>query len=298
MSTVKQGKKKKRTWIAAGSLVLAAMIGASLLLPGKDADAAQEEKTTTAEAVKMNIEHTLTAEGEVTSSLEEKLSPHTSYYLEEIKVEAGDALEEGDTILTYTNGSTMTAPYACVVESWSLPEEEEQLTTDHYIKIAGTDVLQMQLDVDEDEVALLTTGDEGTVQIEATGSRCQGVVTSLSEVGEYSSSGSTFTAKLTFDNDGSIKLGMTGNASITLEKAEDAICVPLAAVHSRGKESFVTIESEQDKQRGKKHIHRQFPAFFFKDLPAEKCIQHICDGQKYHREHHMSHTHGNRPGYH
>ena len=59
----------------------------------------------------------------------------------------GDALDEGDTILTYTNGYKMTAPYDCVVESWYLPDVGDQLTTSHYVTIAGTDVMQMELSV-------------------------------------------------------------------------------------------------------------------------------------------------------
>ena len=73
--------------------------------PKKPCDSEAAVETTTAAATVMTIENTLESEGEVTSSLEEDLSPHTSYYLDEVKVEAGDALEEGDTILTYTNGS-------------------------------------------------------------------------------------------------------------------------------------------------------------------------------------------------
>ncbi|MBQ9015892.1 MAG: HlyD family efflux transporter periplasmic adaptor subunit [Firmicutes bacterium] len=207
----------------------------------EDADAAE---TTTSAATVMTIENTLSSDGEVISSLEEKLSPHTSYYLEEVKVEAGDALEEGDTILTYTNGSKMTAPYSCVVKSWDLPEEEEQLTTDHSVTVAGTDVLQMELSVSENQVSLIKAGDEANVQVEAADADFEGVVTSVSEVGDYSSSGSTFTAKVTFENDGSVKLGMSGTASIVLEKAENALCVPLGAVTTSDNESRVTVQKE------------------------------------------------------
>ena len=177
----------------------------------------------------MTIENTLSSDGEVLSSLEEEISPHTSYYLDEIKVEEGEALEEGDTILTYTNGYKMKAPYNCVVKSWSLPEEEEQLTADHYVTVAGTDVLQMELSVDEDDVSLIKAGDEAAITVGATDSSCEGVVTSISEVGEYASSGSSFTAYVTFENDGNIKLGMNGTAAITLEKAENVIGVPVGA---------------------------------------------------------------------
>ena len=242
---VKKNNSGRKRILIIGGVIVAVIIVLLLVFGTKKADAGEEEaQTTTATVTVMTIENTLESDGEVTSSLEEELSPHTSYYLDEVKVEAGDALEEGDTILTYTNGGKMKAPYNCVVESWSLPDEEEQLTTDHYVKVAGTDVLQMELSVSEDQIALVEAGDEATVAVEAVDGSFDGVVTSVSEVGEYSSSGSTFTAKVTFDNDGSVKLGMSGSATIILEKAENAICVPVNAVTTSGNESKVTVQKE------------------------------------------------------
>ncbi|MBQ9061081.1 MAG: HlyD family efflux transporter periplasmic adaptor subunit [Firmicutes bacterium] len=234
----------RRAMIIAGVAIAVIIVAAAAFGRGHAGEDSQEADQTTAQAEVMNIENTLSTDGEVVSSLEEDLSPHTSYYLDEIKVEAGDALEEGDTILTYTNGAKMTAPYNCVVKSWDLPDEEEQLTTDHSVTVAGTDVLRMQLDVGEDQVALVKAGEEASVTVDATESSFDGVVTSVSEQGDYSSSGSTFTAQVTFDNDGSVKLGMSGTASITLAKAEDALCVPVSAVTTSGNESKVTVQKE------------------------------------------------------
>lgn len=242
---VKKNKTGRKRLLIIGGIIVLLIIVLLLVFGPKRPDAEDAEaQTTTAAASVMTIENTLESEGEVTSSLEEDLSPHTSYYLDEVKVEAGDALEEGDTILTYTNGGKMKAPYNCVVESWSLPDEEAQLTSDHSVTVAGTDVLQMNLSVSEDQISLVKAGDEATVTVEAVDGSFDGVVTSVSEVGEYSSSGSTFTAKVTFDNDGSVKLGMSGAASIILEKAENALCVPVNAVTTSGGESKVTVQKD------------------------------------------------------
>lgn len=232
--------KKIIICIAAAAVVIA---GVAAFASGKTGNEEEPEQTT-AEATVMTIEKTLSSDAEVISSLEENLSPHTGYYLEKVKVEAGDAVDEGDTILTYTNGYKMTAPYNCVIKSWSLPDEEDQLTTDHYIAVAGTDVLQMELSVDEDEVSLIKTGDSASVQISATGGTFDGVVTSVSEQGDYSDSGSTFAAKVTFDNDGTVKLGMSGTATISLDKAENAVAVPVNAVTRNRNESVVTVQKK------------------------------------------------------
>lgn len=199
------------------------------------------ENITTVEASTMNIENTLTSEGEISSSLEEDVLPHTSYYLEEINVKEGEAVEEDGIILTYTNGSTMKAPYNCVVESWNLPEEDEQLTSEHYITIAGTDVMKMKLSVAEDQIAEVSVGDSATITIEATNQTYEGDVSYVSQVGTYSDGSSTFEAELTFDNDGKVMLGMNGTAEIKLESAENVVAVPVNAVSTKNGKTYVTL---------------------------------------------------------
>ena len=196
-----------------------------------------------AEVTRMTIEKTLESDGEVESALEEDILPHTSYYLGKINVEEGEAVKEGDTILTYTNGNVMKAPYNCVIRSWELPEKGEQLTSDHYVKIAGTDVMQMELSLSDSEVLKLSVGDAAKVTVEAVDSTYDAEVSYISEVGEYSSGSSTFAARVTFDNDGSLKIGMSGSAVISLEKAEDVLAVPVNAISTKGGMSFVTLKA-------------------------------------------------------
>ncbi len=223
---------------AAAVIIVALM----LVLRGCGEDT-EETGETVQSAQTMTIEKTLSSEGEITSTLEENVEPHASYYLKKINVTEGDAVSEGDTILTYTNGYTMTAPYDCVIESWYLPDTGEQLTSEHYVTIAGTDVLQIELTVAEDEVLLLQKGATAQVSVEATGETYTGEVSYVSEQGTYSSGTSTFTAKVAFDNDGKLKLGMTGTAEISLEKAENVIGVPVSAVHITDGTSCVTVVS-------------------------------------------------------
>lgn len=239
----KMKKKLNKRIVLIGAVVILLLVGGAVIRSQGEAKG-EETQTTTSEAEIMTIENTLSSDGEVEGSLEEEVSPHTGYYLEEVKVESGDALEEGDTILTYTNGDVMTAPYDCVIKSYSLPDEEDQLTTDHYVTISGTDVLKIELTVDEGDIDLVKEGDEAGVRIEATNGSYEGVVTQVSEVGDYSDSGSTFTVEVTFDNDGKVKMGMTGTASVLLEQAKDVLGVPVNAVTSKGGQSYVTVQKE------------------------------------------------------
>lgn len=241
------GKSKKKNLMIAGVIIL--IIAAALFAfkgrPGKGVEAAS---TTEVQAVRMTIENAIQSDGQIVSALEEDVLPHTSYYLDEIKVEQGDSVKEGDVILTYTNGYTMEAPYDCVVESWELPNAEEQLTSDHYVTIAGVDVMMMELSVSEDEVAELELGEAATVTVDATGKSYDSEVSYISQVGSYSNGSSTFTVRVSFDNDGKVKLGMSASADIPLDKAENVIAVPAGAVSTRGRSSYVTVKNGEEEE--------------------------------------------------
>lgn len=159
-----------------------------------------------------------------------------------LNVVEGEAVEEGEVILEYTNGHTMDAPYNCVVKKWSLPDPEKTWTNDYYVEISGTDVLKISLEVNEDEVRLSKKGNPAKIKVGATNSTYEGEVSFVSDVGNYSGGTSTFKVDVTFDNDGQVKLGMNGKAKIVLEKARDALCVPPSAITEDGRKSYVTVK--------------------------------------------------------
>ncbi len=244
---MEQGKSRKKILII---LVILILVAAAVFFVQKRKPDKQEAEITTTEsqAVKMTIENSIESDGQIVSALEEDVLPHTSYYLDEVKVEQGDAVKEGDVILTYTNGYKMEAPYDCVVETWELPNAEEQLTTDHYVTIAGVDVMMMELSVSEDEVAELELGEPATITVDATGKSYDSEVSYISQVGSYSNGSSSFTVRVSFDNDGKVKLGMSASADIPLNKAENVIAVPVGAVNTRGGSSFVTVKNGEEEE--------------------------------------------------
>lgn len=242
--------KKKKILIAIGILVLIGVI-VFFARGGVDRQADDEEmmmETTTAAAERMNIRKTVSSNGEITSSLEEKLVPHASYKLEKIKVVKGEEIKEGSPILFYTNGTSMDAPYDLVVKDWNLPDENETLTNDHSIEVAGTDVLKVSLSVNEDNVMLVKKGQPATIKVKATGKTYKGEVSFVSDVGEYSGGTSDFPIQVIFHNDGDIKLGMNGKAKVVIAEAKNVIGVPIDAVTEDGETGYVTVQKDNGKE--------------------------------------------------
>lgn len=192
------------------------------------------------------ITNTLSSSGEITSALTENLELHSTYYFEEIYYQVGDSVSKGEKILKYTNGTYLVAPYNLVIEKFNLPKEGSECTNSNYITVDSTDTLEITASIDEDNLNLITVGKEGEITISSLNNQTyNGYVTKISEVGNYSSNGSTFDVTITFENDGNILIGMSASCKIILEKAENVITVPIEAVSTADDNSkYVTIVND------------------------------------------------------
>lgn len=195
--------------------------------------------TTEVEASIQTIENTLSSSGEISSALDEKLTLHASYYFEQILVDENIYVKEGTNIIEYTNGIYLTAPYDCVIISTNLPNQDEVCTTSHYIEIKSIQSLSMSLSVSESDINKIEIGDVVDITITSTNEKINGYITSISEVGNYSSNGSYFDAIVTFENNGNLKIGMSATCEIIIEKVENVIAVPLEAIQTSDSGKYV-----------------------------------------------------------
>lgn len=201
----------------------------------------QDSITNQATVSIQTIENTLSSSGQVSSGLTENQYLHTGYYFEEMLVEENVLIEEGTNIIEYTNGTYLTAPYDCVVIGTNLPNEDEICSSSHYIQISSTETLCMSLSVSETDINKIEVGDTVDITMTASGEEIQGFITSVSEVGNYSSSGSYFTAVVTFNNNGNQKIGMSATCEIIIEKAENVIAVPIEAIQTSDEGKYVIV---------------------------------------------------------
>lgn len=189
-----------------------------------------------------SIKTSLTTSGEIVSSNTEKISLNTDYSFSTMCVEEGESVTEGQKLIKYTNGTYLQAPYNCVLISSSLPEKEEICTSSNYVELKSLDSLAMSLQIDESEINKVSIGDEAEIEITSTNEILTGYVTQISEVGTYSTSGSTFSAIVSFENNGNLKIGMSASCTIILEEAENALTIPLEALQTDDEQNnYVTV---------------------------------------------------------
>lgn len=191
------------------------------------------------------IENTLTSSGEIASSGSETLSLDTSKYFETMCVEEDDIVSAGENILEYTDGTYLTAEYDCLISTYSVPETDAICTSSNYITVQNLETMTMNLQISEDDINSISKGQEVEIELSAIeDTTYTGTITSVSSIGTYSTSGTTFSAVVTFENDGNAKIGMSASCTVTLEKAEDCIAVPIEAVQTEDGQKYVVVVNE------------------------------------------------------
>lgn len=188
------------------------------------------------------IENTLSSSGQISSNLEEVLELNTYRYFKEIYVEENDYVAEGENILKYTNGTYLTAPYNCVITKISVPEASSRCTSQHSITVQSTETFAMTLSIDETEIGKVAVGQEVKIVPNAFEDKTYtGTIAKINQIGNYAANGSNFTATVVFENDGDLKIGMSASASVTIEKAENVVAVPIEAVQTSGGTKYVIV---------------------------------------------------------
>lgn len=171
-------------------------------------DSSWNQKTDTNEESTITISKT----GEITSALEENLELHATYYLEEVYVTENEYVEEGEKLAKYTNETYLLAPYDCIVTELNIPEAEGKCTNQHYITVKSINVVNMNISINETQIDNIKIGQEVMLSVSSINQNYTGYITKISST----ASNGTFTAIATFENDGNLKIGMTGKCTITV----------------------------------------------------------------------------------
>lgn len=220
--------------------VIAFFIGRKI---GLNTNTSATTTVTTEETVsKHTIKKELTASGEIQTAVTEQLALDTTKYFEMLCVEADDTVYEGENILEYTNGTYLVAPYDCVISSTAVPEADSKCTSSNYVEIKSLKELQSTLSISENEIQEVKEGQEVEISLSADETKTYvGTITKIDPVGTYSNGGTTFSAIVSFENDGNVKLGMTISSTIILEEAEEVVAVPINAVTTKDGKNYITV---------------------------------------------------------
>lgn len=206
-----------------------------------------ETSEKTAEVANQSIVTTLTAPGEVQSAQTEKLTLNTSYKFLTMCAEKEEFIKEGSNLLKYTNGTYLTAPYDCVIIDYSIPEVKSNCTNSNYIQISSVEDLYMEINIGEDKIDKVSENQDVTIIVNYDESKeYKGTITKINAIGTNNKGTTKFSAIASLKNDGNLKLGMSATCTITLDKHENLICIPIEAIQVEDDKKYVNLIKEND----------------------------------------------------
>lgn len=248
----KQFKRNKtiKRYIAISILIVIVSISSFFIGKRVGLNTDTSKTNTNIEDVKVEtqtIKKTLTSSGEIKSSNSENLSLSTSYYFDSLYVEEDDIVKKGEKILKYTNGTYLTAPYDLVITKISVPSVNTKASSNNYIQVENIEDLIVNIDINESEISNISLDQSVDITLTADTSKTYtGKISKISSVGNYSSSGSTFSVEVSIKNDGNIKIGMSVSCVINVEELKDIIAVPISAVYVNGDRRYVVVVDGDD----------------------------------------------------
>ena len=239
--------KKKKLIILLSSLILIIAILVIIFNKKEETNKIVETTEKTAEVTSQSIVTTLTAPGEVRSAQTEKLTLNTSYNFLTMCAETEELIKEGSNLLKYTNGTYITAPYDCVITSYSVPEVNSSCTASNYIEISSVEDLYMEINIGEDKIDKVSENQEVDIIVNYDETKeYKGTITKINAIGTNNKGTTKFSAIASLKNDGNLKLGMSATCTITLEKNENLVCVPIEAIIVEDDKKYVNLIKNND----------------------------------------------------
>jgi Membrane-fusion protein len=256
---MKPKTKSKKKAIIIISIVLVLAAAAAIIVPnvvknGNSRQTAQASSQIKTETVgTQDIQKEITGTGQIVTGNEQTLTPDADKEVDAVKVTEGQAVKKGAVLLTYTDDTTLTAPFNGIMGTVSVSDSSSSSSSSNAMNsessgnngsltIMSTDTLNIQLTVDETDLSSLKSGQTAEITVNALpDASYTGKVTSISETGTYSNGSSTFTVTITLDKTTNVKIGMSADVKIVVNRVTDAVAVPIEAVMGSGDNAKINV---------------------------------------------------------
>ncbi|WP_040209617.1 efflux RND transporter periplasmic adaptor subunit [Neobacillus jeddahensis] len=176
--------------------------------------------------------------------------------IDEVLVSEGEQVNEGDELITFTDGSDpITAPANGTITTLSVTAGERVTTEQVVAHISNYQSLQTVVQIDELDITKIKEGQAVNLKVNAFPDQTYtGKVKTVANEGTSSNGVSTFDVTIEINKPENLKVGMSAEASILTESKEDALYVPLDAVHTGNGEKYVIVAGTDNQKTGTKQI--------------------------------------------
>lgn len=165
--------------------------------------------------------------------------------VDEVLATAGEKVNEGDELVTFTDGSApITAPASGVVTTLSVGAGERVTNGQVVAHLTNYKDLQTVVQIDELDIPKIKIGQTVGLKINAYPDQSfAGKVMAVAEEGTASNGVSTFDVTIHINKPDNLKVGMSAEASILTARKENTLYVPLDAIYTANNQKYVIVSS-------------------------------------------------------
>ncbi|GAY77027.1 efflux RND transporter periplasmic adaptor subunit [Sporolactobacillus inulinus] len=233
----------KKIWITVLVVVLALGGGGTYWYLSKNKNQETQTLIPTTKVQKGTLETSVDGSGALAPAVDEDVTidaEDASKTVDEVNVSKNDTVEKGDKLLTFTDGTTLTAPKSGSVTSVSVYQGSRVNTAEKVAHLTNYSDLNTVLSIDELDISKIKKGQKVTVTVNAFPNKTfSGKVTSIAKEGSITNGTSSFDVTVHLTKSTQLKPGMTTTAKIILEKKSNVLYLPSGAVHQNGNNYYV-----------------------------------------------------------
>lgn len=231
----------KKWWILFGIVIVVIGIGGWFIVKGKEKPTMAQVQTASVQKGKLQVKVSGSGTVQPVTSTDVKAASNTE--VDEVLVSKGEKVKEGQELVTFTDGSDITAPADGTVTSIGVSDGDRVSKGQVIAHITNYDDLQTTVQIDELDIPKVKVGQTASIKVNAfPDTTYTGKVTAVANEGTVSNGVSTFDVTVHMNKPTNVKVGMTTEVSILVQSKDNALYVPIEAVHSINNEKYVVVE--------------------------------------------------------
>jgi len=233
-----------KKWISIIVIVILAVGGGIWFFQSRQTATPVSAQAMTTTVQKGNIQVEVSGSGTVASINSSDITADLEGEVEEVLVEVNDVVEEGDEIITFTDGSDpITAAHAGTITTIDVESGSRIQNSQVVGHITDYETLETVISVDELDITKMKAGQNAEITASAFPDETfEGTVTEVSKEGTAENGVSSFSVTVQLKDPKSLLIGMSTEVNVITESKQDVLYVPIESVQVNGEEKYVTIQ--------------------------------------------------------
>lgn len=237
-----------KKWISIGVILVLIAGGSFWFYQSKKTAAPVEQEMMTTTVQKGDIKVQVSGSGSISSINSSDITSESEGIVDEVLVAVNDVVEEGDELLTFTDGSDpITAAHAGTITSLDIEDGSRVQLSQVVGHITDYKTLQTVISVDELDITSIKEGQAAEITADAFPDETfEGTVTAVSKEGTSTNGVSSFNVNVQLTDPKELLIGMSTEVTITTESKEAVLYVPIESVRVNGDEKYVIVQESNE----------------------------------------------------